>query len=426
MLLCYYLEVHVIILFWNVLSCLSEPETFNELSLPVIIWWTDILFPHLEKESRIHCSSGDCIALTKRKYENNSNITYLFYGTDFDPEILPLPRKNNHLWALFHEESPMNNYMLSHTPGITLFNFTSTFSKYSDHPLTTQFIPSLKYFTERKPVLIDEKNKLRKKGFAPVMYLQSHCNVASDRDSYVKELMNFIDVDSYGNCLHNKNLPDHLSSTETYNSDNLFSFISKYKFHIAFENALCEDYITEKLYRALYVGSVPIYKGSSTVKEWVSSNYSVIIADDFTSPMELANYISILDQNDTLYNQYLEYKKSKINNPKLDKEISKRTWGVNDIDKIDFIHSFECYMCDKMYNLNSNIHIANKKHMNCPQPHPSVDQTKVNEKWLQEEWIENYWFAYDKAKAVQMMLLNKDKDTSNFMKYILKQKYENS
>lgn len=365
--------------FWNVLPSSLKSETFNELGLPAIIWWTDMLFPHVGREFKIQCSLGSCISCTKRNYKNDHvNITYMFYGTDFDPENLPLPRKGNHLWTLFHEESPMNNYMLSHIPGITLFNFTSTFSRYSDHPVTTQFIPSLDYFTERKPISLDQKNKLRKEGFAAVLYLQSHCNVASDRDSYIKELMNFIDVDSYGTCLHNKDLPSHLSSTQTYNDASLFSFIAQYKFHIAFENALCDDYITEKLYRALHVGSVPIYRGSPTVKDWAPDSNSVIIADDFSSPSELANFISYLDKNDSLYNTYLEFKENGVTNPHLHHEISNRVWGVNDIDKIDFIQSFECYVCDKMFDLGDKHHIANKKHMNCPQPHPSISQKKVD------------------------------------------------
>ena len=37
--------------------------------------------------------------------------------------------------------------------------------------------------------------------------------------------------------------------------------LEKYKFIISFENAICEDYITEKLYRTLFVGAIPIYKG---------------------------------------------------------------------------------------------------------------------------------------------------------------------
>ncbi|GFT84674.1 alpha-(1,3)-fucosyltransferase 11 [Nephila pilipes] len=408
------------------LNRIESVKNSSNKNLPLIIWWSDLLYPHEENITEIKCQSGKCLSSKRRKFQNDRDpVAFIIYGTDFSGEKLPLPRKSNHLWALLHEESPMNNYIFSHLPGIKLFNYTATFSRESDFPLTTQFIPSVEYFNERKPVPIVEKNKYRKKGLAPVLYLQSHCNVASDRDRYVKQLMNFIQVDSYGKCLHNKDLPPQLLSTDTYDKEELFSFISKYKFHIAFENAICEDYITEKLYRSLYVGSVPIYKGSYSVKDWLPSNESVILIDDFKGPIELAEYIEQLDQNDYLYNQYLQFKQQNFKNEFLKDYLSKRHWGVNDPDKLDFITGFECFVCDKIQNPNQHVSIANRKHMNCPQPHQSVYTLEVekNDEWLEEDWIESYWFAKDHAKAIEDMLQSKENKSSNFVKYISKFKY---
>lgn len=46
------------------------------------------------------------------------------------------------------------------------------------------------------------------------------------------------------------------------NNEDFFQLMAKYKFTIAFENAIGDDYITEKLWRPLILGSVPIYMGS--------------------------------------------------------------------------------------------------------------------------------------------------------------------
>jgi alpha-1,3-fucosyltransferase 10 len=46
------------------------------------------------------------------------------------------------------------------------------------------------------------------------------------------------------------------------NNKDFFQLMAKYKFTIAFENAIGDDYITEKLWRPLILGSVPIYMGS--------------------------------------------------------------------------------------------------------------------------------------------------------------------
>jgi len=53
---------------------------------------------------------------------------------------------------------------------------------------------------------------------------------------------------------------------ESMNSDEFLHFVARYKFTLSFENAVCDDYITEKLWRPLVVGSVPIYMGSPSVR----------------------------------------------------------------------------------------------------------------------------------------------------------------
>lgn len=55
------------------------------------------------------------------------------------------------------------------------------------------------------------------------------------------------------------------------------NFVSRYKFVIAIENAMCEDYITEKLWRPLMVGSVPIYLGSPSVAVSSITIYYILI-----------------------------------------------------------------------------------------------------------------------------------------------------
>ena len=38
----------------------------------------------------------------------------------------------------------------------------------------------------------------RRRGYAPLLYLQSHCDVPADRDRYVRELMRYIPVGEGG------------------------------------------------------------------------------------------------------------------------------------------------------------------------------------------------------------------------------------
>lgn len=67
---------------------------------------------------------------------------YLFYGSNFDFNDLPLP-KTHVPWAIFHEESPKNLPLFLNSVGQNLFNISSTFSRNSDFPVPLQFLPNL-------------------------------------------------------------------------------------------------------------------------------------------------------------------------------------------------------------------------------------------------------------------------------------------
>lgn len=132
----------------------------------------------------------------------------MFYGSNMDLSDLPLPRQSNHEWALLHEESPKNSYYFSHEDIMMLFNHTSTFRRESDFPLTLLYLNGL-FSLGSKQYMIStaEKNRLLGEGLALINYVQSDCEAPSDRDHLVEMLMKYIRIDSYGRCLHNKDLP---------------------------------------------------------------------------------------------------------------------------------------------------------------------------------------------------------------------------
>ncbi|XP_048419308.1 alpha-(1,3)-fucosyltransferase 11 isoform X3 [Stegostoma tigrinum] len=408
----------------------------GDRELPVLLWWSEDLFPHFpgggRTSERIECgpipgwaSSGPAprasclVTRSKRALGHRRTAAVLFYGTDFRADRAPLPRRSRQTWALFHEESPMNNYLLSQAAAIRLFNYTATFRRHSDYPLPLQWLPAAGYLRHPPVTSLRRKNHLRRLGTAPVLYLQSHCPVASDRDRYVRQLMEHLQIDSYGQCLQNKNLPhDRLIDTLTATTEDaeFMVFVSQYKFHLAMENAICDDYMTEKLWRPMHLGAVPIYRGSPVVQDWMPNSHSVILIDDFESPKDLADYINFLDQNDDEYLKYLEYKQpGGISNTLLVESLEQREWGVNDINKPNYLNGFECFVCEKengrlqaeeahrqqpdKFKLPAP-RIAAYNHMGCPLPVPgygSIDEIPENDrvqnssKCVLKQQLEQLW-----------------------------------
>jgi hypothetical protein len=105
-------------------------------------------------------------------------------------------------------------------------------------------------------------------------------------------------------------------------SEDFYKIVAQYKFVLSMENSVCDDYVTEKLWRAFYIGAVPVVYGSPLAKDIFPTNRSAIEVTDFAGPQQLAEFIAELNQNDDEYEKYLEYK----TRGKIDKNHSNKKW----------------------------------------------------------------------------------------------------
>lgn len=246
-------------------------------------------------------------------------------------------------------------------------------------------------------------------------------------------------MDSYGKCLQNREPPTvRLQDTATATTEDpeLMAFLSRYKFHLAMENAICNDYMTEKLWRPMHLGAVPVYRGSPSVRDWMPSNHSVILIDDFESPQKLAEFIDFLDKNDEEYMKYLAYKQpGGITNQFLLDNLEHREWGVNDPMLPNYLNGFECFVCDhELARLDAEKahessprdipvpepHIAQLSHMNCPVPTPGfgkVEEIPENDSW-KEMWLQDYWQGLYQGEALTAMIHNNETQQSKFWDYV--------
>ena len=79
------------------------------------------------------------------------------------------------------------------------------------------------------------------------------------------------------------------------------------KFHLAIDHKVLNGYISEKVWHALRVGTVPIYFGAPEARFFLPPR-STIYVEDFETYDDLIHYIEYLDSNDTAYNEYLQWK----------------------------------------------------------------------------------------------------------------------
>lgn len=347
-----------------------------------------------------------CTITDNRKYLNQAQA-FLFYGSSIEGWNLPLPRTENHIWALFHEESPKNVALLLYDASLSLFNMSSTFSRYSDIPLTLMDLPGQDALTGLEYYISTaEKDSLRgsdNDSLAPVLYLQSDCETPLERDAYVTELMKYIKIDSYGRCLNNRQLPQSLVENHLKDlyAPELMKLVARYKFTLAFENAVCEDYITEKLWRPLLAGSVPVYLGSPSVQDWLpDSEHSAILVKNFDSPAQLAEHLTKLDLDSRQYERHLQHKLSEsypITNGKL-KRAMEDGWAT---ETSSLVQKFECRVCeaahlhakDSQSRTLSTEHKARsgleRREYDCPKPRSPLTHQPNSSNWWRQYWRES-------------------------------------
>ncbi|ELU05231.1 hypothetical protein CAPTEDRAFT_210233 [Capitella teleta] len=102
-------------------------------------------------------------------------------------------------------------------------------------------------------------------------------------------MQKYVNVDVYGQCgtMQCTYQGAHFKDDECVRK--LLGGKNSYKFYLAFENSLCEDYATEKIWK-------------------VTNTNTFIDVRDFESPNDLADFLLYLNKNDTEFNEYARRK----------------------------------------------------------------------------------------------------------------------
>ncbi|KAK4025330.1 hypothetical protein OUZ56_014403 [Daphnia magna] len=155
--------------------------------------------------------------------------------------------------------------------------------------------------------ICNEKTKKKKSLVAAMI---SHCTTDGRREHYIKRLKKHVKVDVYGFCDEDDlgsglRCEPHELLTSTPECYDMLE--SNYKFYLSFENAICSDYVTEKFFNIMSLRNiVPVVYGGADYAQ-LAPEHSYIDALEF-EPDQLADYLKMLDANDTLYNEYLWWK----------------------------------------------------------------------------------------------------------------------
>ncbi|XP_060073850.1 glycoprotein 3-alpha-L-fucosyltransferase A-like isoform X2 [Ylistrum balloti] len=205
----------------------------------------------------------------------------------------PPTKIRGQIWVLHGSEAPVY-WMGSLSPWRCLFNWTMSYRRDAD------IRHSYGDFRKRQSVLSKIPTALNiPTSFNPVGWFVSHCNTSSKRELYVEQLTKYVKTDIYGAC--GKLVCDF---------DKFKECLDRYKFYLSFENAICRDYITEKVFNIFQIASntIPVVRGFKNQSWMFLPPGSYISTDEFSSPGKLGEYITKLPNNMTAFENYFTWK----------------------------------------------------------------------------------------------------------------------
>ena len=118
-------------------------------------------------------------------------------------------------------------------------------------------------------------------------WIVSHCKTHSRREDYVKTLQKHLPVDVYGAC-------GPFKCGRKKDNECFENISSKYKFYLAFENALCQDYVTEKMFRYLEADFVLVVRGGAAYEVKAIHLYIYVCRHARTQTIIIGNFIALV------------------------------------------------------------------------------------------------------------------------------------
>ncbi|XP_064116622.1 uncharacterized protein LOC135222465 [Macrobrachium nipponense] len=134
------------------------------------------------------------------------------------------------------------------------------------------------------------------------VWMASNCPTDSKREDFVAALQRHVKVTTIGKCGEMKCGRNHLDRF-------CYRWIAgSHLFYLSLENALCDDYTSEKLWRPMEYGMVPIVYGGADYDKILPPG-SYINSQSFQNISALAKYLVYLGNNPVSYLRYFQWRR---------------------------------------------------------------------------------------------------------------------
>uniref|UniRef100_A0A0N4ZI44 Fucosyltransferase n=1 Tax=Parastrongyloides trichosuri TaxID=131310 RepID=A0A0N4ZI44_PARTI len=315
----------------------NEPMTLSSnISTKRILMYTKF-FGREELFSTSICKKLNC-ELTNDKKLFDSSDAVVFHHADLN-EITKYPQRafKSQKFVFFSMESP---FLTAFANRSNYFNWIMSYHNKSD-VVCTYGSKWRKCNATCNHLSFNSSKILSKKIKKGVIGYISNCYSNSARGKLIKKLRKYIPITMYGRCSLYQEIDGSCNKSDYKCEEEV---IGNYYFYIAFENSICNNYVTEKYWRRYTFDSVPLVIKRYIYEDVGIPGNSFIAVDDFKSAEEMGKYLNFLMDNPNEYLKYFEYRKQNIE--------------VIDIDIYRQSNGF-CNLCQKLRNHSNNNLVIN-------------------------------------------------------------------
>lgn len=242
------------------------------------------------------------------------------------PKAPPNRAHKNQIFVFSTIESPMHLvFSFGGSRWLDAVNWTMTYRLDSD---IAYKYGSFKRRNETKSHTKDYSQIFKQKT-KEVAWLVSDCPTESKREKYVNILQRFVKVDIYGRCGSFKNC------TKEEGIKCLQQIGRDYKFYLSFENSMCRDYMTEKVFVWFKMDTITVVRGARNYKNLLP-DHTYVDAHKFDSIAALGKFLQKLSKDENEYIRYLK-EKDKYKTESMQAQVQQAY----------------CDLCKRLHNVNS-------------------------------------------------------------------------
>ncbi|XP_052676363.1 glycoprotein 3-alpha-L-fucosyltransferase A-like [Crassostrea angulata] len=290
-----------------------------------IAWYeqnSEVLFG-ISKYDPTKCNIPNCLV-----EKNTSLADIIVLRHSYLPYHKTIEKPKGQMWVLHTNESPYHTFRPP-KQWADKIDLSASYMETSDFfvPLYGRLLHNKTYPLQNYTGVLANKTK-------DAVWVSSHCSTPSKRENLVKELSKHLTVDKYGKCgtkKCGKQYDDYTKCKAIFEKD--------YKFFFAFENSICDDYTTEKLYSLYRDHSpiIPVINGPRDVNKYLPKG-TFINSREFSSPEKLAEKLKEIGSDESKYIRYLQEKDKYF----LPSDFVERA-----------VYKFQCDLCKYLDGLNN-------------------------------------------------------------------------